>query len=238
MKESRRHQLATGRTPLTRMQRLKVAVAAPLLRLLIRLLRRTCRITAVHGEEHLQALVAANRAALLCCWHQRLPFCVGWLIANRGDGLQPGFLVSPSRDGELVAAVVDGLGAAVVRGSANRTGARALRDMYATLKSGVSPIIAVDGPHGPALQVKPGTPQLAQITAAPMLPISVACTRYWQLKSWDRLIIPKPFARAVVHIGEPLYSKRSQGITEAAQELGEQLAALTLAADAAVTKSP
>ncbi|MDN5938383.1 MAG: lysophospholipid acyltransferase family protein [Salinisphaera sp.] len=235
MNPSREHQQATGRTQASALQRLMTVAVAPLLRLLVRALLSTCRLTAVRGEQHLQGLIQADRAALLCCWHQRLPYCVGWLLRVRG--LQPGFLVSPSRDGELVAAVADGLGVTVLRGSANRTGARALRDMYTVIKSGVSPIIAVDGPHGPAQQAKPGTPLLAQITGAPMLPITTACDRYWQLRSWDRIIVPKPFARVIVHVGEPLECARGQSAEGVAAALAQRLAALTEAADSEMSKT-
>ncbi|WP_423822205.1 lysophospholipid acyltransferase family protein [Salinisphaera sp. SPP-AMP-43] len=232
MSQSREHQQKTGRTPLSRRQRLFIALAAPLLRGLARALLASCRVVAVRGEAHLQTLVDDQRSALLCCWHQRLVHTVGCLLGARARGLQPGFLVSPSRDGELIAAVIGGLGATILRGSANRTGARAFRDMYTTLKAGVSPIIAVDGPHGPARTAKPGTPMLAQMTKAPMLPISFAADRYWQLKSWDRMLIPKPFARVVVVIGEPLACERGDIPDALASTLGERLDAITAAAEA------
>lgn len=232
MNQARAHQKKTGRSPLSRRQRLLIAIAAPLIRVVTRALLATCRPVAVRGAHHLDEFIEADRAALLCCWHQRLTYSVGWLLAARARGLRPGFLVSPSRDGELIAAVVGGLGASVLRGSANRTGARAFRDMYATLKSGVSPIIAADGPHGPARQAKPGTPMLAQMTKAPMLPVSFAANRYWQLGSWDRMIIPKPFARLAVVIGEPLHCGRGDTPETVAAALGERLDEITRDADA------
>lgn len=227
MKESRAHQQRTGRTLLSRRQRWLIALAAPLIRLVARALLASCRLQAVHGRDHLDALVAADRAMLLCCWHQRLTYVVGWLLSARRNGLRPGFLVSPSRDGELIAAVVGGLGATVLRGSANRTGARAFRDMYATLKNGVSPIIAVDGPHGPAGTVKAGTAMLAQATRAPLLPVSFTADRYWQLKSWDRMIIPKPFARVTIHIGSPVIAERDETAVSIAEALNTELEALS-----------
>lgn len=237
MSESRKHQEQTGRSLLSRGQRLLIAIAAPVLRVFARALLRSCRVASVQGSRHLDSLIEAERSALLCCWHQRLPYCVGWLLDARSRGLAPGFLVSPSRDGELIAAVVGGLGATVLRGSANRTGARAFRDMYATLKAGVSPIIAADGPHGPAREAKPGTPMLAQMTKAPMLPVTFAADRYWQLGSWDRMIIPKPFARVTVLIGEPIELAREDDIVACATRLTERLNALDAAADTRPTRS-
>lgn len=227
MSERRNHQQRTGRTPLTRRQKLVNTLSAPVLRLICRMLMRSYRLVEVHGHQHLDQLIEAERAALLCCWHQRLTYCVGWLLGARSRGLRPGFLVSPSRDGELVAAVVGQLGATVIRGSANRTGARAFRDMYTTLKTGVSPIIAVDGPHGPAFEVKSGTVMLAQVTKAPLVPISFSADRYWQLGSWDRTIIPKPFARVSVHIGAPIECRHGEDTEQQASLLGSRLEALS-----------
>lgn len=204
-------------------QRLLVMLLAPLLRLVARLLFATYRLHEVEGKDHLRTLVQNKQAMLLCCWHQRLPCTVGWLLAARRYGLRPGFLVSPSRDGEYVAAFMGGLGVHILRGSANRTGARAFRDMYTTLKDGISPIMAVDGPHGPAGQVKTGTIMLAQMTRTPLLPISFTADRYWQLGSWDRMLIPRPFARVSVRIAEPLWAEQNAAQQSVARQLGQAL---------------
>ena len=206
-------------------------LAVPLLRLAARLLRASWRIEHVAGETHLSALLDEQRAFLPCCWHQRLTGCVSYLLEARARGLRPGFLVSPSRDGELTARLVTGLGATVVRGSATRTGARALRALYVTLREGISPIIHPDGPHGPANRVKSGTVMLAQMTRAPLLPLAFSADRYWQLKSWDRVIIPKPFARVTLVIGAPQSIARGEDLDSRAAALGDQLDTLSAEAD-------
>lgn len=238
MNDRRRHQQITGRSPLGIRTRLWMAIAAPLLRMLARLLFASCRVKHIEGREHLEAIIHSGRPALLCCWHQRLSFCVAHLLAARAHGLEPAFLVSPSRDGELIERVVAGLGARVMRGSANRTGARALRELYNTMRAGASPIIHPDGPHGPAHAAKSGSLLLAQMTGAPMLPMSFAADRYWQLGSWDRLIIPRPFARITLCIGPPLMVARHDHIDARARVLADQLDALDARADGFSAQAP
>ncbi|MEJ2449442.1 MAG: hypothetical protein P8047_02065 [Gammaproteobacteria bacterium] len=85
------------------------------------------------------------------------------------------------------------------------TGAQALRDMYnIVVKQRISPVSTSDGPTGPLHVFKIGDILLSQFTQAPLLPLSYAASRAWYLKSWDRFIIPKPFARIVITIGTPL----------------------------------
>lgn len=106
-----------------------------------------------------------------------------------------------------------------------------MRDLYATMKTGVSPIIHPDGPQGPAFQAKPGTLMLAQMTRAPLLPMAFTADRYWQINSWNRLMIPKPFARVVVTIGEPFRVARGDDLEAAAQTLGQRLDGLMAEVD-------
>jgi lysophospholipid acyltransferase (LPLAT)-like uncharacterized protein len=237
MDERRRHQQTTGRRRRAAGARLWMIAAAVLLRALARILIASCRVERIDGTAHLEALIATGRPTLLCCWHRRLSFCVAYLLAARKRGLKPGFLVSPSRDGELVARVASGLGAQVLRGSAHRTGARALRALYVAIREGVSPILHPDGPHGPARIAKPGSLMLAQMTRTPLLPLSFAADRYWQLNSWDKLIIPKPFARITLCIGEPLYVASGADIDARAAVLAERLDALDARADGWLTSA-
>lgn len=223
---------------LPRSTRLWMHPAVALLRIVARLLLASCRIQRVSGDERLTALIEDGQAFLPCCWHQRLSVTVAYLLRAKTRGLRPGFLVSPSRDGEIVARVVDGMGASIIRGSATRTGARAMRDLYGVMKTGISPIIHPDGPHGPAFVAKPGTLMLAQMTQAALLPMAFSADRYWQLGSWDRLIVPKPFARVAIVIGEPLTLTRGDNIEAAADELRQRLDALTHEADRQTGATP
>ncbi|MDH5396287.1 MAG: hypothetical protein OEW97_08420, partial [Gammaproteobacteria bacterium] len=81
-------------------------------------------------------------------------------------------------------------------------------------KDKVSPVTTSDGPTGPVHVFKQGAVMLSQLTQSPMLPIAYAASRYWELKTWDKFIIPKPFSRIVIAVGQPHYiDKKSNAET-------------------------
>ena len=196
---------------MTRARRLLYAIAVPLAVGLIRAWWRMCRVQRIEGRDHLEAALARAPSLIPCYWHQHQLYCGKFLIEQRG--LTPGWLISPSVDGELGAMMVRRFGGAVIRGSSTHTGARALRDYYqALVRESISPVITPDGPRGPRFKFKPGALLLSQMSGRPILPMSYAASRARLIK-WDRFVIPMPFARIVIAIGPPCYVPR---ITDAA----------------------
>ena len=61
-----------------------------------------------------------------------------------------------------------------------------------------------DGPKGPRREAHGGVVYLASKSGVPVMPVAVAASAYWQLKTWDRYLIPKPFARVHIHMGVPV----------------------------------
>jgi lysophospholipid acyltransferase (LPLAT)-like uncharacterized protein len=122
--------------------------------------------------------------------------------------------VSASVDGEVPARIARSWGAEVIRGSAAHTGALVMRDAQQMMKNGVSLVTTSDGPVGPRFQVKSGTVLMARIGGAPLVPIACAAKRAWYMDTWDRFVIPKPFARICVAIGEPIEVPRSLPMDE------------------------
>lgn len=153
----------------------------------------------------MDSVIAHGKPVIPCYWHQMHIFCSRFMLEQIPRGLKVGFLISPSVSGEVPAAMARAWGATVVRGSPTRTGGQALRDMYLTVnKEKVSPVITVDGPKGPAEAVKIGAVLLARLTRAPMIPMAYAASTAKLWNSWDRFMVPRPFARIVIVVGEPL----------------------------------
>ena len=178
---------------------------------LIRMFWATCRVVRVIGDEHMAKALANAPSVIPVYWHQHQLFCARYLLEQAARGLKLGFLISPSVDGEIGVMIVSRFGGHVIRGSASHTGARALRDYYdALVKQGISPSITPDGPKGPRFVFKPGAIILSQMSQRPIVPMAYAASRAW-LIAWDKFVIPVPFSRIVIAIGEPRQVPRATG---------------------------
>lgn len=175
----------------------------PVLRGLIRLLTASYRYEAIVGAENAESFVAGKTVCAPCYWHQHQVLCATLIRRWVHRGFKACFLVSGSVDGEVPERVARAWGAEVIRGSANRSGALALRDMQHMMKRGYSIVTTADGPRGPKYEFKAGAILMARIAAVPIIPIACAANRAWYLDRWDNFMIPKPFARVVIGVGEP-----------------------------------
>ena len=186
-------------------RRVTYALLTPLLKFILFLIWRTCRVVHVDGEQNIARIHSEGKACIPCYWHQHDLFCTWYMRTWIKRGMKIGFLISPSVDGEIPARLAKSWGAEVIRGSTTRAGAQTMRDMYTiVVKQGISPVTTSDGPQGPIHVFKMGDILLSQFTQAPLLPLSYAADRFWQVNSWDKFIIPKPFARIAIVIGEPV----------------------------------
>jgi len=191
-------------------RRLYYALGMPLLRFIYWLISSTYRVQKVIGEEVAERIVADRKTVYApCYWHQHHILCSGMLRSWIRRGYKACFLVSASVDGEVPARIARSWGADVIRGSANQTGALVLRDMQQKIRDGYAIVTTADGPNGPQHEFKPGAVLMARIGGTPLVPLACAADRAWYLDRWDRFMIPKPFARVVLAVGEPVEVPRS-----------------------------
>ena len=165
---------------------------------LIRLLASTWRYRVRNGEQ-LKKLREGNAPFIFSIWHgQLLPLL--WHHRNQGVSI----LVSEHKDGELIARFAESVGYGTVRGSSTRGAAGALLGLVRALGEGKEVGITPDGPRGPACSYAPGAAVAASKAGALILPLAAHADRAWRLNSWDRFMIPQPFARVTVAYGEPV----------------------------------
>ena len=167
--------------------------------LLIRLIGPTLKFEVVAEENVPADGYRYAPAGIYCFWHR----CVipgAWRFRN----MQIAIMISRSFDGELISRIAGKLGFRPVRGSSSRGGAGALLAMREELDLGHPAVFTADGPRGPMYVAKPGPVLLAKKTGYKIVGFHIAVERAWILKSWDKMMIPKPFSRAVIYISSPL----------------------------------
>lgn len=166
-------------------------------RVFLQMLGRTWRIRVVNGE-YLADLRRTGRPFIFSLWHgQLLPL----LWHHRRQGVK--VLISEHRDGELIARTAESLGYGLIRGSSTRGADRALISLVRELQAGNEVAITPDGPRGPPTTFAPGALVAAQRSGSFILPVAASADRAWRLRSWDRFMIPKPFARVTVAYATP-----------------------------------
>ena len=150
-----------------------------------------------------------NENYIAALWHNRL-LLISYVL-KRFTPHRPGAgLISASRDGDLVTDLTERFGFDVVRGSSSRLGASAILELTAVLASGRDVLITPDGPRGPAYDLGPGIIFLAQKSGAAVVPINMEYSAYWRVKSWDKFILPRPFAKVRVIFGPPHHVKSTR----------------------------
>lgn len=185
-------------------------IVPPFTALLIKILMLTCRVVQVRGEKgDREALARSSGAAVYTTWHQRMPYFSHYFRSRKIT-----ILISGSRDGEYAARIAVWLGFNNVRGSSTRGGTKALRDLIRMIKDGGRGGFLADGPQGPARIAKIGAVLAAREAQAPIIPVVWGADRGWTFNSWDRFLVPKPFAKISVCFGEPLWVPRKAGLRE------------------------
>lgn len=175
-------------------------VIPPIAALLIKLLMLSCRVVRVEGAERAwSAVEASTRGAVFASWHQRMSYHFHYFGSRHLT-----IMISKSRDGEYAARTAGWLGFRHVRGSSSRDGSRALKEIIHRIRRGEIGGMLADGPQGPPRVAKSGSVIIARNAGVPLIPVIWGADRCWQFNSWDRYLIPKPFARVVILYEDPI----------------------------------
>jgi lysophospholipid acyltransferase (LPLAT)-like uncharacterized protein len=202
----------------TRKQRILLAVIPPLATLLIRCLCGTLDFEANDEPGARPADRFPGEAEVYVFWHRAL-----LMAAYRYRNLGIHILISASFDGELIARIVQRLGFVPMRGSSSRGGAAGLLAITRARTAGRKVAITADGPRGPLYVAKDGAAAIAQRARSSASCFHLHPERAWQLKSWDRFLIPKPFSSVSVSWQAPRTLAPSASIQEATAALQQSL---------------
>jgi lysophospholipid acyltransferase (LPLAT)-like uncharacterized protein len=143
-------------------------------------------------------------------WHNRIPLALASYGFAKTKWPDEGVaaMISASRDGGLLANIVERFGVQPIRGSSSRRGPQALLEATTWMERNYSVVMTPDGPRGPVYRIQDGIIQLAKVTGRPIIPVS--CFTHWKicLGSWDRLQVPLPFTRCDLRYGDPVWAPR------------------------------
>ena len=170
-------------------------------------------ISTLHATLRVRHIHASNLETqpryIISFWHAHL------LLMLHSRFRRPiAVLSSQSRDGDISAGVFDYYGVDVRRGSSTRGGSQAFRDLLRLAHDGHNLAFTPDGPKGPPRVVKEGMIAAAQLTGLPIVPVAFSASKKKLLKSWDRMIVPYPFSRAIFLYGAPIRVPRDGDIEE------------------------
>ncbi len=166
-----------------------------------------------------------SKPGIVISWHNRI-VCTPTIFplhVRRKTVL----LSSRSRDGGYIASFLKALSYTTVRGSSSKGGLRAIVELRKYLENGYFAVVIPDGPRGPKYEVHKGVLWLAQKTSTPIIPMSLNTDSHWSLKTWDETQIPKPFTKAELVIGEPVYISADCDIEEKGSEIKAELMKIT-----------
>ncbi len=185
---------STGRAPFTRWQNLLLTLISWGTTIAVRLIGPTMKF-AVSCEEN-SPVSLEQRPFVYSFWHQ-CTFAATYLWRN----LDIRVMSSTSFDGEFTARMIRRFGFVPIRGSSSRGAVRGLLGMRKEIEAGYTVAFTIDGPKGPRFITKPGPVLLARSAKVPMAVFHIAIDRKWTLNTWDRLLVPKPFSRALMRVG-------------------------------------
>ena len=200
--------------------------------LLLRALMRSWRLE-LRNWQAIESAARRGEKVVYAFWHNRM---LGFVRSHRGRGVC--VMVSRHGDGEIIARIVEGLGFTTVRGSTTRGGPGALRALVERAKT-ADAAVTPDGPKGPRYRLQAGVVLLASLTGRKVVYGSYSASRAWRFGSWDRFIVPKPFARVVIQIAEETVTVPPDlappALEEARRDLERRLARVTADLDREIT---
>lgn len=184
-------------------QRLQLAILPPTIVGILKAILLTCRRETRH-RHYLDDTLAAHGHAIIAIWHESTAYA---LYLHSGSNFHAAS--SYSFDGELAARLTHQFNVECVRGSTSKGGAEVLRELEKAIKLVGCVGLTMDGPRGPRRHAQPGLAILSARTGVPVVPLAFAISKCWRLRTWDRMAVPKPFARLLYDYAPPIHPAES-----------------------------
>ena len=185
-------------------KRLFFRIAEYLIFILIWCIFLTCRVKFTPTK-------LPEKPCIVVFWHGRLAMMSfayrRWWLRDFSNAKRAKVIISDHKDGEIITRVISHFGIGAIRGSSFKGGARALMGAIREIKSGTDVIITPDGPRGPLHSVADGAVILAQRLSLDIYALNYEASSFWKFRSWDQMVLPKPFSRINYSLSAPLNLK-------------------------------
>ena len=165
----------------------------------------------VTGEENLINLINSGRPIMVCVWHGRLVF-PSWYLRLKTTNVHA--IASRHTDAEIMARILQRWGYGLIRGSTRKGGKAVVQKMANVFKNAGIIAVTNDGPKGPPRIAKAGSTGLALKYNVQIITITGSATKFWQMKSWDRSMLPKPFGTIYIIVSPPLDISKKPDTTD------------------------
>ncbi len=133
-------------------------------------------------------------------WHNRLAYSM-YILGNYKNVFG---LTSPHSDGKIIGKLILMMGHRIIEGSTNKNSAAAVKEIIKQISNGGKIVVTPDGPRGPVYKNNSVITKIASKYDKKVVPVSCHASKYFELKSWDRMMLPKFFSKILVVIGKPL----------------------------------
>ena len=182
------------------MKKVKLLIISFIGRWLVQILFYLNKVV-INGEEHLLNLIASGKPIMVCVWHGRLIF-PSWYLRLKTTNLHA--IAGRHVDAEIMARILQRWGYGLIRGSTRKGGKTVVKKMAEVFKNAGIIAVTNDGPKGPPRIAKAGSTGVALKYNVQIITITGSATKYWQIKSWDRSMLPKPFGTIQLIVSPPL----------------------------------
>ncbi|WP_295022202.1 lysophospholipid acyltransferase family protein [Sulfurimonas sp.] len=162
-----------------------------------------------------------DESTIFACWHGEL-LMLPYAYQKYRKTPHAKVLISSHFDGLLISKTITYFGLGTIAGSTNRNAAKVLIQAIKALKDGYDIGITPDGPKGPRHKVADGMIVMAQKTSKKIVLVRIIASKYWQLNSWDRFMIPKPFGTISYYMTQPM-AMEDLGLEEARDMIENRL---------------
>ena len=182
------------------MKKIKITIFSFIVKGLFQILFCLNKIV-INGEEHLLSLINSGKPIMVCVWHGRFLF-PSWYIRLKTTNLHA--IAGRHTDAEIMAQILKKWGYGLIRGSTRKGGQAVVQKMAEVFNNAGIVSVTNDGPKGPTRIAKEGSTATAIKYKAQIITITGSATKYWQMKSWDRFMFPKPFGTIQLVVSPPL----------------------------------